>query len=653
MNEQTMTALEYEKVREMLKAEAVSPAGTKLIEQLGPSADFRRVTALQNETAEALRLIDAGSSIPLSTMEGIDAFMALLGKGRIYSEQELGQLAEWLQAVRQMKRYMQTKQTTAPTLSAYSESMFDCKELRDELDRCLRYGAVTDQASPQLADIRRHLARCEDQIRRKVDQVMNKHKSFLQESIVSQRRGHFVLAVKREYRKRVAGTVWDESSSGQTLFVEPAEVSTLQEEWNAWKADEGREISIILARLSTLAEQYRSELQQNAEAMATFDFIIARGKLAARYGGRKVNVVQESRLRLVCARHPLLGKEAVPLHVEIGGETKQLIITGPNTGGKTVALKTIGLLTLMVQSGLLIPAQGESEIGLFDHLFADVGDGQSLSQSLSTFSAHISAICEMLNHADGRTLILLDEMAAGTDPSEGIALSVAILEELLERGAVTVATTHFNEIKRYAAVTPGCQNARMAFDADTLQPLYRLEIGEAGESHAFTIARKYGLPERVLSRAAKRLSGAGQVQLLIEPLEEMTVGRQSAAQTEGKSGRNMTREAAANIQPNDVSEENRRELQPGDCVWIIPLGRTGIVYRSANERGEVVVQVKKEKMTFNRKRLSLYIPKERLYPGEDYDLDIVFESVENRKARKLMSRKYIEDLTIVTPPEDE
>jgi|GEM_PF-156146 len=775
MNERALQALEYPRIKEMLAERTVSESGRKLAEKHGPSGDARRVRALLTETEEALKLLDSGASVPLSAMEGIEPFFALLGKGVIFSESDLSHLASWLSAVAQMKRYMASKKATAPTISGYAESLYDCPELRAELERCLRYGKLTDHASPELAKIRRQLAVQEENVRRRLEQAGSKYKSYLQESIVSKRNGHYVLAVRRECRKSVPGTVWDESASGQTLFVEPSDVAALQAEWELWKADEGREETRILAVLSELAEEAAPLLRLNLEAMATFDFIFARGKLAQAVGGRPVALADEPLIRLRDARHPLLGRDAVPLNVEIGGDFRQLMITGPNTGGKTVALKTLGLSALMVQSGLLVPAGEESRFGVFTHIFADVGDGQSISQSLSTFSAHISAVTEMLKEADERSLLLLDELAAGTDPGEGIALSLAILEDLLAKGSLVAATTHFNEIKRFAARTPGCRNARMAFDAETLQPLYRLEMDEAGDSNALAIARKYGLPERVVKRAEERLAaraaaggrsggdvgggggnggdsgngdggrrsgdgigggrsgngngdgvgvgddcggsgygggngndtgggrgsgGCGEIgnsngegggrdggkgtgkgsngfdaaqegggsQTGLEsadPEEEkltpfIGAGGKYAAGNLGRGGAEgsgRARRAGASspsLKEGELGHEEakpKRPLQVGDAVWIHPLKRTGIVFRTANERGEVVVQVQKQKLTFNRKRLSLHIPREELYPGDDYDLDIVFESVANRKARKLMSRKHAEGVAIVKPPE--
>ncbi|QHW34527.1 DNA mismatch repair protein MutS [Paenibacillus rhizovicinus] len=667
MNQTTMKALEFHKIKSMLVSFTVSEAGKALAERLEPSSHFKQVTAWLNETEEAAALLATGASVPLSAMEGIGPFMALLGKGKIYTEQELGQLAAWLTAVSQMKRYMDSKRATAPTISGYADSMQDCPELVKELARCIRHGVLTDQASPELADIRRHIAAAEDRIERKINQLLGKYKNALQEQLVSRRNGRFVIPVKRDLRKQVPGTVWDESASGQTLFVEPADVSDLQGELQLWKSEEDRERMQILSRLSDEAETYGAEFRWNVEAMALFDFIFARGKLGRTYRGSAPTVTDRPFVRLNGARHPLLGEKAVPLTVEIGGDWRQLIITGPNTGGKTVALKTIGLFALMCQSGLLLPAEKGTELGLFETVLADVGDGQSIEQSLSTFSAHMESLSGMLRKANGRSLLLLDELAAGTDPGEGIALSIAVLEELLKRGSLVAATTHFNEIKRFAAVMNGCTNARMAFDAETLKPIYRLEIGEAGDSYAFAIARRFGLPESVVERAEQRVrqtaaapaAGEGRFEPIIDKqASEITTTVAERKIKQAKNTANSESSPSTSIAPSPSPEvaaqtdSKKRPFEVGDCVWIYPLKRTGIVYSAADERGDVVVQVQKTKMSFNRKRLSLYIPHTELYPGGGYDMDIVFESKENRKKRKLMGRKYAPGITIVTPPEE-
>ncbi|MCM3748932.1 DNA mismatch repair protein MutS [Paenibacillus pasadenensis] len=666
MNQASMMRLEYTFIHEQLCEFTVSEAGRKLAEQHLPSVHLRQIETWQLETAEADALLRAGSSVPLSSMEGIGAFLALLGKGRIYDERELGALSAWLAAIGQMKRYMAAKRESAPLLAGYAASMRDCPELKEEIDRCIRGGWLLDNASAELSRIRRSAQVAEDRVRRKLDAALVKYRSSLQESIVSRRGERYVIPVRRDQRKLVPGTVWDESSSGQTLFIEPADVADLQAELSMWKQEEERERTRILSVLSALAEEHGAQLAVNLEAMALFDFILARGKLARSYDGIRPKLIADPLIALRGGRHPQLGAKAVPIHAELGAAWDQLYITGPNTGGKTLALKTLGLFALMTQAGLFLPAEEGTVFGMFEDVLADVGDGQSIQQSLSTFSSHLTILKEVLASANRRTLVLLDELAAGTDPGEGIALSIAVLEELGARGAKLAVTTHFNEIKAYASRTPRCMNARMAFDAETLQPLYRLEPGEAGDSYALSIAKRYGLPESVLRRAAE-LKGLSPntipINMALKPRQDsgealgtggtdgQGAGRPALIDEHSSTLPDRTANSKAN-QPKKQQSGGAAKFAVGDCVWIHPLKRTGIVYREADSRGEVIVQVKKEKKAFNRKRLSLYISRDSLYPGEDYDMDIVFESKQDRKARHLMSRKHVEGLAIQKPGED-
>ena len=311
MNQTTMNALEYQKIKAMLVSYAVSDAGKALAERLEPSCRYGQVAAWLKETEEAAALLATGASVPLSAMEGIGPLLSLLGKGKLFAEQELGQLAVWLTSVAQMKRYMDNKRLAAPTISSYADSMQECPELLRELARCIRHGALTDQASPELADIRRHIAAAEDRIERKLNQLLGKYKSALQEQLVSRRNGRFVIPVKRDLRRQVPGTVWDESASGQTLFVEPADVSDLQAELQLWKSEEERERMMILSGLSDLAEAHADAFRWNAEAMATFDFIFARGKLGRTYAGIAPRLADRPFVHLEDARHPLLGEKAV------------------------------------------------------------------------------------------------------------------------------------------------------------------------------------------------------------------------------------------------------------------------------------------------------------------------------------------------------
>lgn len=616
MNEVNGKKLEYDKIKNQLISFTVSSGGKSLAEQHQPSTDEAVVKEWLTETTEAAALLQTGTSVPLSAMEGIAPFLAELGKGKIYTERELEQVAAWLNTVGQMKRYMNEKRQIAPTISDYSDSMQDCPALREQLERCIRNGKLTDQASATLADARRQIGLTDTRIERKVSQTLTKYKQSLQEHLVSRRNGHYVLPVKREHRKQVPGTVWDESASGQTVFIEPDDVGELHAEMQMWKAAEERERMIVLSELSEIVESHAEPLKGNLEAMVAFDFIFARAKLSRTWDGIRVRLSAHPIIKLVDARHPLLGKTCKPISVSLGSQWRQLIITGPNAGGKTITLKTIGLLAMMVQSGLLIPAEDGTVFGIFEHVLADVGDGQSIEHSLSTFSAHMATIKEMLDVAGKRSLLLLDELAAGTDPGEGIALSITLLEELLQRESLVAATTHFNEIKRFAAYTPGCANARMAFDPVTLRSLYRLEIGEAGDSFAFAIARRFGLPEHVVARAEQRVATGdadrnGEWSDRGSQIEFIPLPEEDEEEDEEQNSRQIM---VSSIEGNQAEWDDQqgspvnRPLQVGDSIWIPLLKCTGTIEQFLNSKDEVIVQAMGKKLTLSSDQLSRDIP---------------------------------------------
>lgn len=435
---------------------------------------------------------------------------------------------------------------------------------------------------------------------------------------------------------------------------------TTQFELTGLKAEEAREELKVLSDLTALAESCDQQFLMNVETVGTYDFIFAKAKYALAVGGSNLELNDQGIIDLREAKHPLLNRPMVPLNFVIGRRYQSLIITGPNTGGKTLTLKTVGLLTVMAQSGLLIPAKEGSLLSVFNHLAVDIGDGQSIEHALSTFSAHIRNVNEMLQFADRSTIILIDEMASGTDPGEGVGLSVAILEELHRRGATVVATTHFTEIKNFADVTPGFENARMEFDTDTLQPLYRLRIGEAGQSYAFLIALKLGLPAGLIERS-REITARGLPQSLPQGAQaagsEPEPSEASAADTDDQQEETAAEPVSlpqADKESEEAGEsaaEAPRSFQLGDCVYIAYLGRTGIVFETEDSRGNVGVMIQNQKFKINHKRLKLHIESKELYP-DNYDLDIVFETKENRKKRKLMGRKHAPGVTIETQSEE-
>ncbi|SMF87064.1 MutS2 family protein [Paenibacillus uliginis N3/975] len=678
MNLATMKLLQYDKVQTELERFAVSYLGKNHIREITPLTQIKAIRLRLDETSEASTLLRAGASIPIPSLEGIEPVQQLLGTGYVLTERDFGHIQQFLRSCKQLIRYMATKSEIAPKVASYASSMYELPSLLSEIEHCIYSGRVVDGASKELARVRKKIAVSEERVKRKLDSLLSKHRSIMQESLVSKRNGRYVLPIKKEHRKQINGVVLDESASGQTVYIEPSDVASLQHELSFLQTEEAREETKVLSALTEMAEKYSHELKLNADTVGMYDFIIARGKYGMSISGRNVELNDQGIIALKQATHPLLGPGMVPLDFAIGRNYKSLIITGPNTGGKTLTLKTVGLLTMMVQSGLLIPVQEGSQCSIYEQISVDIGDGQSIEHALSTFSAHIRNVNHILQTANDKTLILLDEMASGTDPGEGIGLSIAVLEELHRRRATVVVTTHFTEIKNFARITPGFENARMEFDTETLEPKYRLKIGEAGQSYAFVIAEKLGIPSAIIARS-REISEAG-------------VGHENTMfpsynVTTNESYTDETRELAGDYNPDPLSVQDNQDLdalssqeshdlkgapevtnhsedqkqenlqspsppayQLGDSVYVSSLNRTGIVCEAQDSRGMVGVMIQKQKIKINHKRLTLHIAGKNLYP-EDYDMDIVFESKENRKKRKLMNRKHVEGLTIEIKPE--
>ncbi|TKH41569.1 DNA mismatch repair protein MutS [Paenibacillus terrae] len=652
MNETTMQRLEYDRIKTRVSECAFSYLGKRHAASMQPITDIRTIKIRLDEAMEALQLIRHGASVPIPSLEGMEHILHLLGIGYLFSERDFSHIAQFIRSCVQLIKYMGSKSNTAPSVSAYASSMYDMEPLLSEIERCIYSGKVTDTASKELAKIRKKIAVTEERIKRKLDSLTSRHRSIMQEHMTSQRGGRYVLPIKKEFRKQVKGNVLDESGSGQTVYIEPAEIVSLQYDQSANIAEEAKEAMKVLGDLTALAESYSRELSINTETVGILDFLLAKAKYAMTMDAVPVELNLDGIIDIRGARHPLMEKSMVPLDFSIGEGYSSLIITGPNTGGKTMALKSVGLLTLMVQSGLLVPVSEGSRMAVFENIEVDIGDGQSIEHALSTFSAHIRNMIGILETASNSTLILIDEMASGTDPGEGVGLSIALLEEFHRRQATVVATTHFSEIKHFAENTPGFQNARMEFDTETLQPLYRLRIGEAGESYAYAIALKLGMWNRIIERSqaisAGRTSQNTQELFVVPPASK----DEKHKTTSELSPKRASLKHTATKQGKQKHTAEPMSFALGDSVYVGYLNQTGIVYKTEDERGNVGVLIQGEKLSMNKKRLVLHIAATELYP-DDYDLDIVLETKENRKKRKLMGRKHIEGLMIESPPENE
>lgn len=507
MNKKALDVLEYQKIIELLKEEAGSEMSKKIISELMPYTDVHVISEELRSTTEAVDLIVRKGALPTGGIYDIGQSLGLARKGGTLSMKQLLQVHYNLNIAARVVSFMKSDLPPLPLIGSMTELIVTMPRLSDDIDRCiLSEDEMSDNASSELARIRRSIGRQNEAIKNKLNHILNSadNRTYLQDSIVTMRDGRYVIPVKQEHRTRFPGIVHDQSKAGATLFVEPQVIVNLNNELRELEMAEEAEIARILAELSSGVAEHFHDIKNNQEILIQLDFLMAKGKLSCRMKAEEPHINDKGFLHIREGRHPLIDeKKVVPINVPIGKEYRTLVVTGPNTGGKTVTLKTIGLLALMAQSGLHIPASSQSQIPIFDDVFADIGDEQSIEQSLSTFSSHMKNIVKIVEAADENSLVLLDELGAGTDPTEGAALAIAILEALYKRGAMTAATTHYNEIKKYALSTDGVENASMEFNVETLSPTYRLSIGIPGKSNAFEISKKLGLAESLIDRAGQ------------------------------------------------------------------------------------------------------------------------------------------------------
>lgn len=649
MNQNAINILEFGKIKEELKGYALSELAKETIDRLEPILDKSKIERWLIETSEARSIVDRSSSIPLHGLTGLKKIKEKLGKTAALLPEELEALCGFLKDCIKLKRFMTVKdyEYWAPNITAYAASLFELEHLVEEIERCIVRGRVDDKASSALSKLRKRIIILEERIRTKIESVMrsSQYKNYMQDNLVSMRNGRFVIPIKSQYKNNIDGSIHDSSASGSTVFVEPAEIKKLQDELNVHRIEEENEVYKILCTLTAEVETCHKEISINIETMAHYDFLFAKGKYSKAIEGRSAEINSDNFIKIVDGRHPLLGRSAVPLNLTIGDEYKSLVITGPNTGGKTVALKTVGLLTMMIQCGLHVPVEQGSSFAIFADILVDIGDGQSIEQSLSTFSSHIKNIINIINCADAHSLVILDEVGAGTDPGEGMGIAVSVLEEIYSKGAIMLATTHYSEIKEFAEKTPGFKNGCMEFDINTLKPLYRLLVGRAGESNAFNIALRLGMDKRIIERAHKITYKEEKVyEMPVVKVEEIT----SLVDKEMKQQHEQQLEKIKEIKKSDKSSQKyKREsaFNIGDCVYISTMGRTGIVCETENNKGEITVMVMKNKFKINHKRLSLYVEGKELYP-EDYEMDIVLETKDNRRKKKIMNKRHVEGMII-------
>ena len=536
MKERTLRVLEFTKIRDRLASKAMTDMGRERCEALVPSSNITEIQRMQAETEEATVILQYVGASPLVPFSDVRASLTLAEKGATLSPKALLEVAALMQSARAARKALDTERDNTPILKELAQRLSTLHNVEQDITNAIiSEDEIADRASNELMDIRRHLRGANERIKEKLNQMIRSSafQKYLQDPIVTMRNDRYCLPVKAEYRGSVPGLVHDQSSTGATLFIEPMAAVEMGNELKTWAAKEKQEIERILSALSAEIAPYADQLRETVETLAELDYIFAKGMLSREMNAVSPKLNQNGYINIIRGRHPLIDREkVVPSNLWMGKDFTSLIITGPNTGGKTVTLKTVGLLTLMAQAGLQVPADLGTELAVFEQVFADIGDEQSIEQSLSTFSAHMANTVEILKQADDRSLILFDELGAGTDPVEGAALAIAIIQDVRGKGALTAATTHYAELKTFAMTTAGVENASCEFDVQTLRPTYRLLIGIPGKSNAFAISRRLGLDESVIEAAKAQMdSESVRFEDVLTQLEEKRQ-RLEKAQTE-------------------------------------------------------------------------------------------------------------------------
>ena len=674
----TEISLEFDKIKEIWTDCALTEAARKAIQDTHMIFSETELAARLRETTESRQMLEKCGTPPLVSLDGIEELLAAGEKGQCLMPPDLEKIATALVAVNRLKDYLARGKSHEIPLAYYEENLDPLEELREQLRYQIWNEQVSDNASRLLKNLRGDILRAQDKMREKAEAVMRANKECMSDHFSTMRNGHVCIPVKKEYKFKISGILIDKSSTGSTLFIEPAASGKYYEELQELRIDEENEVRRILYELTALVAENRAAMETNIRMMEKLDFIFSKGKLSEQYDGREPEIITERRIYLRNARHPLMDKKVcVPLQFSIGEGVNGVVITGPNTGGKTVAIKTVALSCLMAQCGLHVACE-EAQVCMNRNILCDIGDGQNLSENLSTFSAHIVNVLDILKRVTAESLVVMDELGSGTDPAEGMGIAVAILEELKKSGALFLVTTHYPEVKTYAEREAGIVNARMTFDRENLKPLYQMVIGEAGESCAFYIASRLGMPGYMLRRAAREAYGEeGGRETFYGVCHSRREGNggsagHGSAAGSGK-GKNPTeaRDLALSGNSAGSAEAERLEKVPvpqieragakagkkhgttfnrGDSVIIYPDRKIGIVCEPANDKGVLRLQLPGKKIWINHKRVKLHVAARELYP-EDYDFSIIFDTVENRRLRHRMERKYVEGAEIVVEGE--
>jgi DNA mismatch repair protein MutS2 len=616
MNINTLNKLQYNELKEIVKSYCVSGLGKDLIDKLKPSSNLTVVESRLNETSEGRALLDTAHHIPLEGIFNIKGIIENTEKGAIIEPEDLTTLCNFLRGCRKIKEFMKGKEFYAPTLSSYGESITDFKSLEEEIEFSIRGIMVDSNASKELKKIRRYIENTEVKIQDQLDKFLKNsvNKIYIQEFFVSKRNGRYTIPIKAAFKNQVQGTIIETSSKGCTVFMEPSVISKNTAELVVLKSEEAIEEYKILSYLTGLVFDNSREIKINIEVIAEYDMIFAKAKYSREIEGIKPKINDYGYINILRGKHPLLKGNIVPLDFNIGTNYRALIITGPNAGGKTVVLKTVGLLTLAVQSGIHIAAKNGTEISVFENIFVDIGDDQSIENSLSTFSSHVKNLADIINSSNKSTLILCDEIGSGTEPNEGAGLAIAILEELYHKGCIIMATTHYGEIKNFSQSHSDFENAAMQFENNTLEPLYKLITGKSGESNALWISKKMGIRDSVLEKAKQY---ASHKDYNLDLVKDSKVKKKKIEE--------------------EICDVKVYEYKIGDRVLLMDYKDSAIVYKPIDSFNNITVLYKEDFLEVNEKRLKLEQKAEDLYPA-DYDFNVLFVDYQQRKFKRDIER---------------
>lgn len=634
----TESQIEFNKVKNIWSELARTDYAKEQIKKADIILSERELRKALQDTTDSRELIEKLGNPPLQNVTEIREILTIAETGSCLTPYQLERVERVFVAVERMMDYLAQGKQYENALSYYDENLNPLLDLKDEISSQIRNEEVDDRASKELYDLRNQIVSMEETMKLKADQIIRKNKDYMADSYHTVRNGRVCVPVKKEYKFKIPGSVIDKSSTGSTLFVEPEGLAKCYEDLELLRIDEENEVYRILYTLTAMVSSYAAIMEENVKMMEKLDYIFSKGKLSIDLDCAEPSINLDRCIKLVKARHPLMDKEInVPLDFSLGEEgIRGIVITGPNTGGKTVSIKTVMLSCYMAQCGLHVACK-EADICMNSSYLSDIGDGQNLSENLSTFSAHIKNVLAILNEVNHDSLVIMDELGSGTDPAEGMGIAVAILEELRKSNANFLVTTHYPEIKEYAAKTEHIVNARMAFDIETLRPTYEMIIGEAGDSCAFYIAERLGMPSEMLAVAAEAAYGK-------EAAKEYAFSGKKKSAKRNKGSRIIKNKKIHS------TAELEQKFSIGDSVMIYPYKKIGIVCEPINSKGILRVQLPNKKIYINHKRVKLHVKADQLYP-EDYDFSIVFDTVEQRKARHEMSRKLTDKVLVYNEKE--